>query len=325
MILTIRNGISPIGEEYVGWIRLASISYPDPVVYLISSPIPLLLMKIFGYPATEIWWALGFCVFAFWIYVSLKYISIYFKNNQKIVTAFFLSSTPVAVAMSMIGHIDVYTLFGATIAIFGRFRGHIIFGAIFAAGGNSDQAIAATVCLAFLTLGGSKLARRVFYRWAFISLLAYFSLHFFVDIQSEDDPKKVMLAQLRIVIVDSISAWHFLIYAFLGVLWIPWFLLVYRKIVTFQEKIFTLIGVIILPFSMSFLILDGTRIGATVGYVTLLISFKEKLVDKIISSESSNFILGAITVYLIIFPNIVVDIGGKLRIPISKFLENYVH
>ena len=323
LILTIRNGISPIGEEYVGWIRLASENYPDPVVYLISSPIPLFLMKIFGYPATEIWWGLGFCVFAFWIYVSLKYIAIYFKNNQKIVTAFFLSSTPVAVAMSMIGHIDVYTLFGATIAVFGRFRGHIVLGAIFAAGGNGDQAIAATVCLAFLTLSGSKLAKQVFLRWAIISSSAYIALHFFVNIPDGDDPKKVMLAELHNVIINSISVWHFLTYAFLGILWIPWFILVYRKLKNVQEKVFTLLGVIILPFAMSFLILDGTRVGATVGYVTLLISFKDKLLDQKITTDKSNQTLGAIAVYLILFPNIIVDSGGGLRIPISKFLEHY--
>jgi hypothetical protein len=281
-------------------------------------------MNLLGHPTTYIWWGFGLIFFIFWICVTLKYISIYFKNNQKIATALFLASTPVAVSMSMIGHIDLYTLFGATIAIFGRFRGHILLGAIFAAGGNSDQAIAATVCLAFLSFGGSKLAKSVFYRWTFVSLLAYVSLHFFVDIQSENDPKKVMLAQLRLVIVDSISVWHFLIYAFLGILWIPWFLLVYRKIVNFQEKIFTLIAVIILPFSMSFLILDGTRIGATVGYVTLLISFKDRLSDKLISDESSNFVLGLIAFYLILIPNIVVDIGGEFRIPISKFLEHYL-
>jgi hypothetical protein len=323
LILTIRNGISPIGEEYVGWIRIASISYPDPVVYLISSPIPLLLMKIFGYPSTAIWWVLGFCVFAFWIYVSLRYIAIYFKNNQKIVTALFLSSTPVTVAMSMIGHIDVYTLFGATIAVFGRFRGHIILGAIFAAGGNSDQAIAATVCLAFLSLSGSKLAKQVFLRWAIVSSSAYVTLHFFVNIPDGADPKKVMLAQLSSVLVNSISIWHFLVYAFFGILWVPWFLLVYRKIKGKREKIFTLIGVIVLPFGMSFLILDGTRVGATVGYVTLLISFKDKLLDQETVTDQSYQTLGAILVYLILFPNINVDSGGKLRIPISKFLEQY--
>jgi hypothetical protein len=323
LILLIRNGISPIGEEYVGWLRLAAINYPDPVVYLISSPIPLMLMKLLDYPSTLIWWGVGVCVFVFWIYVSLRYISIYFKNNQKIVTVLFLASTPVAVAMSMIGHIDVYTLFGATIAIFGRFKGHLLLGAIFAAGGNSDQAIAATVCLVFLTLGGSKLAKRVLFRWALVSSLAYIALHFLVNIPAKDDPKQVMLAELHIVVVNSVSVWHFLIYAFLGILWIPWFLLVFRKIVTFREKIFTLIGVIVMPFSMSFLILDGTRVGATVGYVTLLISFKDKLSDKLISQENSNKILGAITVYLILIPNILVDSSGYLRIPISKFLEHY--
>lgn len=323
LTLLIRNGISPIGDEYVGWIRLAAINYPDPVVYLISSPIPLMLMKLFSNPSTLIWWGIGFCVFVFWIYVSLRYISIYFKNNQKVVTVLFLASTPVAVAMSMIGHIDVYTLFGATIAIFGRFKGHLLLGAFFAAGGNSDQAIAATVCLAFLTLGGSKLAKRVLLRWALVSSAAYIALHSLVNVPAKDDPKQVMLAELHVVVVNSVSVWHFLIYAFLGILWIPWFLLVFRKIETFREKVFTLIGVIVLPFSMSFLILDGTRVGATVGYVTLLISFKDRLSDNLITQENSNKILGAITVYLILIPNIIVDSSGYLRIPISKFLEHY--
>jgi hypothetical protein len=100
-------------------------------------------------------------------------------------------------------------------------------------------------------------------------------------------------------------------------------MLVYRKLKNVQEKVFTLLGVIILPFAMSFLILDGTRVGATVGYVTLLISFKDKLLDQKIATEKSNQTLGAIAVYLILFPNIIVDSSGELRIPISKFLEHF--
>jgi hypothetical protein len=321
LILIIRNGLSPIGEEYVGWIRQASLAYPDPVHYLISSPLPILLMKILGYPSNLVWWGVSLIIFFVWIYISIRYISQNFQHNRKLVTLLFLFSTPVAGAMSMIGHIDIYTLIGATIAVFGKFRGHILLGAVLAAGGNSDQAIATTACLAFLSLGGSKLARSVFYRWAFIAFVAYFGLHLLVNIPSNNDPKKVMIAEIGTVIVNSLSVWHFLIYAFLGILWIPWYFIVYRNLVNGKEKFFTAAGVILLPFAMSFFILDGTRVGATVGYVTLLISFKDKFFDRQIPVEKTNFLLGSLVVYLILIPNIIVDSGGGLRIPIAKFLE----
>ena len=321
LILVIRNGLSPIGEEYVGWIRQASLTYPDPVHYLISSPLPILLMKVMGYPSNLVWWGLGLVIFIIWIFISIRYISQYFGHNKKLVTLLFLFSTPVAVAMSMIGHIDIYTLIGATIAVFGKFRGHMLIGAILAAGGNSDQAIATTVCLVILTLGGSKLARSIFYRWALIASLAYFGLHLFVNIPSNNDPKKVMFAELGTVIVNSLSVWHFIAYAFLGILWIPWYFIVYRNLIDLKEKFFTVFGVIVLPFAMSFFILDGTRVGATVGYVTLLISFKDKILDKELPIEKTNFFLGSLVVYLIIIPNIIIDSGGGLRIPVAKFLE----
>jgi hypothetical protein len=88
-----------------------------------------------------------------------------------------------------------------------------------------------------------------------------------------------------------------------------------------KEKIFTLIGVIFLPFAMSFFILDGTRVGATVGYVTLLISFKDKIIDKYIPVEKMNMLLGALIVYVILIPNIIVDSGGGFRVPIAKLLN----
>ena len=322
-IILLKSGVSPIGSEYVGWLRETAKSLPHPVTYLASSPIPMALMRLFNYPSDLTWWGLGLGVYFSWIALTTYFLVNKFPTHKKLAILLFLASTPIITTASMIGHIDVYSLIGATIAVLATFRFRFVVGALFAIGGNADQAIATSVCLVLLALAGSLMARKMVLQWCLTSLIGYLTIHSLFTISSANDPKQVMIGEMRSVFTHSLGSWDLLLYSQLGLLWIPWLLLVLQKYQNFYRRIFLLGAVIIVPFGMTFLILDGTRVGTTVGFLVLLITFTE--IDN--PPEVPLFIreYGLAIAYLILVftPAIIVGNGALLRLPYRKILEQF--
>ena len=298
-IILLKSGVSPIGSEYVGWLRETAKSLPHPVTYLASSPIPMALMRLFNYPSDLTWWGLGLGVYFSWIALTTYFLVNKFPTHKKLAILLFLASTPIITTASMIGHIDVYSLIGATIAVLATFRFRFVVGALFAIGGNADQAIATSVCLVLLALAGSLMARKMVLQWCLTSLIGYLTIHSLFTISSANDPKQVMIGEMRSVFTHSLGSWDLLLYSQLGLLWI------------------------IVPFGMTFLILDGTRVGTTVGFLVLLITFTE--IDN--PPEVPLFIreYGLAIAYLILVftPAIIVGNGALLRLPYRKILEQF--
>ena len=320
----LKTGISPIGSEYVKWIRETAKTYPEPIYYLVSSPLPILLMKIFRYPNDYVWWAIGFVIYISWIFLSVNLVIKRYEQHKREALLIFFSTVPVATAGTMMGHIDIFTLIGATIAVLSNIRFKVVIGALLAIGGNSDQALATLVCLILLAIGGSNFARKYLWQWALISVSAYLLLHLNVSFPSTSDPKQVMLTDLEGVIPTSIGSWHLLIYSQMGLLWIPWLLMVIPTLITKQQQIFILLGSIILPLLLTLFIADGTRVGTTVGYLCLLITLDEsyqKTFKKYSNIKPQYF--GALFSIFIVTPSIIVGNNGLLRLPIRKFLEQF--
>jgi hypothetical protein len=322
-VITVKTGIAPIGSDFVGWLRETARNYPHPTMYLVSSPLPLMLMRLLQYPPDSVWWGFGVIFYLVWIIGTSWLLIKKFPNHEKLAVMGFLSCTPVVTSLTMLGHIDIYTLIGASIAGLGTFRGHILLGAIFAAGGNSDQAIATTLCLFLLVLGGSKLAKKILPYWFFISLISYGALHLFVKVTAGNDPKSIIINQLHDVIPTSLASWHFLLYSILGLVWIPWICYVLPSLKNKRSKIYYVSSIIILPFAMSFFILDGTRVGTTVSFLVLLISFIEPQKENRQQSQLPSKWFGLGFLLIVVVPSVIVDIGGVLRLPLLKFLQQF--
>jgi hypothetical protein len=323
-VVIIKTGISPIGSEYVNWIRETAKTYPDPTHYLVSSPLPIILMKIFGYPNDYIWWAIGSLIYIAWILLSVKLIIKRYEKHAREALLIFFASVPVATAATMMGHIDVFSLIGATIAVLSNLRFKVIIGALFAVGGNTDQSIATLFCVALLALGNSKFAKKYLWQWALISLSAYLILHLSVSIPSVHSPVQVMITDLKAVIPTTFGSWHLLIYSQMGLLWIPWFYLVLPNLIINKEKLFVILGTIILPTALTLFILDGTRVGTTVGYLCLLITFDEayQRSNKTYMNISSR-LYGIFFFIFVLTPSLIVGNQGILRLPIRKILEQF--
>ena len=322
LIMVCKTGISPIGSEYVKWIRETAKTYPEPIYHLVSSPLPILIMKIFGYPNDYVWWSIGLLIYMSWIIISVNLVIKRYHDHKREALLIFFSTVPVATAATMMGHIDIFTLFGATIAVLSNIRFKVVVGALLAIGGNSDQALATLLCLVLLAIGGSNFARKYLWQWALISISAYLLLHLNVSFPSTSDPKQVMLTDLQGVIPTTLGSWHLLVYSQMGLLWIPWILMVLPTLITKRERVFIILGAIILPLLLTLFILDGTRIGTTVGFLCLLITLDESYQKRFKKCSNLNpQYVGVLFFIFVITPSIIVENQGLLRLPIRKFLE----
>lgn len=324
LVVILKTGISPIGTDYVSWIRETAKYYPEPNHYLVSSPLPLLLMKFFSYPNDLTWWSVGSIVYISWILISVVLIKRRFEKHAREALLLFFASVPVATAATMLGHIDIFTLIGATIAVFSNFRFRVIVGALFAVGGNTDQSIATLFCLVLLALGGSNFAKKYWWQWALVSGVSYLTLHLSVTIPAIYDPKQVMISDLKSVLPTTLGSWHLLTYSQMGLLWIPWLIMVVPTLNFKKQKFFILSGAILVPLALTLFILDGTRVGTTVGYICLLITLDEAYHKKFSNSPNlKREFYGIAFIFLVLVPSIIVGNQGKLRLPIRKFLEQF--
>lgn len=318
--IAIHSGISPIGSIFVQWLRSSAESYPEAQSYLISSPLPLFLMRVMGYPKDEIWWAFGFAVYLSWMLLTSRYICREFSANKHLALLIFFLSTPASLSLSMLGHIDIYTLIGATLAVWGRFRLHILVGALFATGGNSDQSLASIACLVLLALAGSAKAKKVLPYWIVVSTISYGVLHLVIGVPDSHDTKQIIYNSLSLVVANSLSVWPFMVYSLFGILWLPVMAAIFQKYLK-VKRLFALAGVVLLPMSMTFLIADGTRVGTTVGFICLLIVFDESNFRNPLADDFRLKVTGFLAVFLVLVPAILVDVSGELRIPLRKIFE----
>lgn len=320
----LKTGISPIGSEYVNWIRETSKTYPDPTHYLVSSPLPVIIMKLFRYPNDSIWWIIGSLIYFAWILLSVNLIKKRYERHAREALLIFFASAPVATAATMMGHIDIFSLIGATIAVLSNLRFRVLIGVLFAVGGNTDQSIATLFCISLLAIGSSKFARKYLWLWGLVSFSSYLILHLSVSVPAAHSPVQVMLVDLRAVLPTSIGSWHLLTYSQMGLLWVPWLYLVIPTLMNKTQKLFVTCGAIVLPLCLTLFILDGTRVGTTVGYLCLLITFDEAYQKKNKNyANISKYSFGILFFVFVITPSIIVGNQAMLRLPIKKFLEQF--
>jgi hypothetical protein len=321
LITIIKTGLSPIGPEFVGWLREAARAMPREINYLHAAPLPLVLMKFLNYPSDFVWWSISFIFFGFWISISLLCISKRFPKDFKLYAVFFLTSPAVALSGTMIGHIDIFTLIGATLAIFSNYRIFIVAGALIAAGGNVDQSIVTSLSLILLILGGSKRARKIASLWVPISLIAYLLIKLVFKVQPTSNIKDLLFVNLKNISMNSFGMWHLELFSVLSLSWIFVTFFIWPNLRTLKTKFFVMSAIFILPFTLTFFVLDGTRVGVVVGFMSLWLAFIEfGKTPRFIQDNLNEFYL-LILFAAFFIPAIIVGNGNVLRLPYLKFIS----
>jgi len=321
-ILILKFGFSPIGIPYVEWLRETARHFPTATTYLVSSPAPLFFMRIFNYPSAAIWWLWGSLLFVVWILLTLTMISKRFPDVQREYSIIFLLSTPVACSLSLIGHIDIYTLIGGSLLALGTSRVTLLCGAVLGVCGNADMGLAITLLLAILAYGKFNHAKVAFGFWAPVSIALYGILHFLIKLPVNSDPVRVVFLQMKMVSLNSLGSLPLYFYSVLGPIWIIALLIYWPILNSKRERISALLAMVALPFAMSTLILDGTRMGVTASFVGILILLQDARFRVEVKSKFISGYQGALIMTLVLVPTVVVDQYGLLRLPIRKLLES---
>lgn len=324
-LLIIKNGIHPIGSEWIDWVYSAGKSFPDPENYFSYSIIPILISKILNYPPYLIWWFV-FLVFTFLFYLAIilsikKITGDEFKKVALIVFSFPIIASP----LYYLGHYDLITISGALIAGFTKSKKLVILGALIAIGSNSEQALMTSICVALVSMGTQSSFHKFIAKiWISFSLSGYLLLKILIGTSTDGNRIQIIFGQLKEVVLDSSGRLNLIIFSVFGLGWI-FIYLSYQFRSIFPRQSLVYIGAVVIPVFLSILILDRTRIGVAVGALPFIMFIKYIFDSDQVKNEFMNKInFQYLLVAFVLVPTNFVDTDGSIRLPYFELIHKFL-
>jgi len=318
-IVVLKNGIHPIGTDWVDWLFEAARKFPDFESYFSSSIIPIFAVRVFDFPTVTLWWIINFIIYIVILSMLIRHLNkFYSKDFRKI---FILISTlPLFISpLLYLGHYDVYTIAAALVVFITKRKYLIILASLLASLTNPEQSLVTAFCLFFIYLGTKQKSHRdLFVIWSTNSITVYVLVKFLVSKSAEGDRSNVILGQVKYVVIESAGLVNLLMFSLFGVFWFWIFIYVIRL-----KNFYTLIGLVIIPLILIFVILDHTRVGVAVGAAPLLIIIRDMIEKRILDNFSVRFFYLYFGIYLFI-PQIFVDFDSTIRLPYSEFIKVFL-
>ena len=330
ILAVVRVGLSPIGKPWVGWVYDAARAFPKSANYISYSPLPVLIAKVLTEPRILLWWSLFGLLLVVWFCVVMIRIRTLFPDNYRIVQVIFAASQVVMLQATFVGHYDNLRVIGASLVYLYRKEWLIYVGALIAAGANPYMSFATGICVLFLYLGTrEKFHLRVGVIWASTSAAMLVLLHMVLSAPDAGTRESIVVGQLGSVIKGAAGVWIFILLGLLGPLWFVYLWFMAQKSwsfgeVTFLRKLYVFIGVVGIPATMSFFILDHTRIGVVVGALPLFLYLLPELNRALAGLgdvlKGSLPVLSVMIFAWLAYPPIIVDTYGVFRLPYAKFI-----
>ena len=190
IFIVLKNGVHPIGTEWIDWVYAAGKDFPNPENYFSYSIIPILIAKVMNFPNYLIWWLFYTCLTAlFYILLTINLEKLTGKNFKKSLLIVF--SFPFLISpLYYLGHYDLITISGGLIAGLTNSKKLIVFGAILAIGANPEQALMTSICIFLVAVGTrSKLHKYIAQVWITLSSLSYIILKLVIG--NSDDGNRI--------------------------------------------------------------------------------------------------------------------------------------
>lgn len=316
----LRIGPLGIGPEWIGWLRDAASSFPSPSQYLSSSIGPALTMRGLGLPGDAVWWALGSLAWLLAFGGSVVVLSRHGRWGRLAAVALVLSPA-FSVTVTMLGHYDLWLICGSAILVLVRWRLLAGLGAIVACLGNPEQAVAAAIAIGLVALGLSD--ARLRNRAAFFLLLAVAwiaAIQVWVAMAGSGGRASALVGLAGLSLLSFLGVWPLAVYAWLGGLWLP-FGIALADVRTWGRRLLVAAGVVGVPALASVFTLDGTRVFVAVG-AGALVAFGSHVLRRLRDvGPVSTGLLGAGFIALIVFPVVIVDTAGTIRLPYADLLR----
>jgi hypothetical protein len=330
LIAAVRVGPSPIGIPWVDSVYEAARAFPVPANYISYSPIPTLIAKLLGEPATIIWWGFFGLLMFFWFIAVMRKLKEIFPDHYRIVQIIFVASQVSLLEITHIGHYDNISVIAATVVLFWEAPLLIFIGALLAAGANPYMSFATGICVLILFLG-TKNARhlKIGIIWTVTSAAVLVLLHVLLDGPSSNTRENIVINQIGFVVNGSLGVWTFILLSLLGPLWLVYIWCMAQTDWSFgrstrTRKFLVFMATVGVPANMSFFILDHTRIGVVVGALPLFLYLLSELrfrFAQMPTFDRINFpIISVMVTAWLAYPAIIVDSGGVFRLPYAKFM-----
>jgi hypothetical protein len=324
-LLLLKNGVHPIGEDWISWVYSAGRSFPEPENYLSYSLFPVLLSKIVSYPSFLLWWALFLLftvVFYLVVFISIHKIA---KADYKKWLMIFLAFPFMITPLYYMGHYDLLTIGGAIVAGLQNKKIFVFVGALLAIGANPEQAVFTSVCVATLAFGSNlpwhKYVAKV---WLSLSFTVFALLRIFLGDAQDGNRAKIIFGQLKEVILNSSGQIHLIVFSVFSAGWLILGLIYSSNSGPIRNE-FVLLGVIVIPVLLSLSILDRTRIGVAVGALPLILLLKQ-LMDTNSSEKISMLKIKQkhLLYGLLLTPTVIIDTDGSLRLPYLELINKFI-
>lgn len=316
LIVILKNGIHPIGTDWVIWLFEAARKFPDFESYFSSSIIPIIAVKALNFPTFNYWWITHFIFYILMISMLIRHLNrFHSKDFRKILIL--ICTTPLFVSPILyLGHYDIYTIASGVIVFIAKRKHMIIVAALLASLTNPEQSLVTALCLFFIYIGTrQKNHKELFIIWLTTSVIIYALVQILVRKSKEGDRQEIILGQLKNVMLESSGLVNFLIFSLFGVFWFWIFLYAIRF-----KNFYTITGIVIIPLILVFVILDHTRVGVAVGAVPLLIIVREMIDKKMLENLNVRFFYLYFGIYCFI-PQVFVDFDLTIRLPYREFVK----
>jgi hypothetical protein len=322
-LIIIKNGIHPIGSDWISWVYRAGNSFPKPINYLSYSFGPIFISKIFSFPSFLVWWLI-FAVFTILFYVGIYFmIKILSKNNFKKYAIVFFAFTFSVSPLYYVGHYDLFTIGAGILAATTRNKSLIIIAALIAVSANPEQAMMTSLCVLIFALGSKNLMDEFIAKsWLLISIISYLGIRLFIGQGNDGSRFKIIINQMKDIGLDSLGKINFIVFSVFGVGWIVIFL-GSSYIMKIAKIKYLLLGSVVLPLLFSILILDRTRVGVAIGTLPILLLLKLIAREVKVQEIPDKFFIYLLLTVLIT-PQIFIDFDGALRLPYAEFIKHFV-
>ena len=323
LVIIVKNGIHPIGSEWVSWVYESGKSFPEPTNYLSYSFGPIFISKILSFPSYLAWWVI-FSLFTLLFYVGNYFIiKKYSKNNFKKYAIIFFAFTFSVSPLYYIGHYDLLTITAGILAATTQHKYLIILAAFLAVIANPEQAMITSLCVAVFAFGSKNMMDKFIAKWWIsISFISYFSIRFLIGQGSDGSRIRIILNQMRDVSLESLGQINFIIFSVFGLGWAIVFLGSSQIKNAINLKL-VLLGSVVMPVILAILILDRTRVGVAVGALPILLLLK-LFTKHVVLEDVPNKFFTYFLVAILITPQIFIDFDGTLRLPYAEFIKHFV-
>jgi hypothetical protein len=321
--MTIKIGIHPIGT---GWIEIVKVAYenlPNQANYMSTSPVPLILFSFLG-GSYVIWWGFHSILFMAWTLIGLNYLFRKFPDFKILSALIFLGSPLWLSLLVFIGHYDLFTIGGASLAVFARNRYLKIFGIILAAGANPEQAVVTSILILLLSaVLGRKDVRKLGFSYLAISVSVYLLAR--MGIQPVDNAQRisVITSELPESIRTSLGIWTILPMVIAGSISIMWFIFGYE--VLSRWKLIVTAGIVFLiPTTFAFFISDKSRVGIAISAAVMMITWKiflEHAQSNGMKPTAYHERIGLAVILLLLTPSLYIDRLAEFRLPYKEFID----